>query len=97
MRLRLNLRRSISGNTTSFEIMVLSVSVATTIIAVAADRPPINTKVVKKAFSCISGRANTKLSGEKPLPMPGCIAAVAIGKIIAAVSNKYRGNAQRAV
>ena len=95
--MRLNLRRSRSGSTTSLEIMVLSVSVATTIMAVAAESPPINTKVLKKAWSWISGSANTKLSGEKLLPILGWIAAVAIGIIIAAVSNKYSGKAQRAV
>ena len=49
---------------TSLEIMVLSVKVATTIIAVAADKPPINTKVVKKLLLLIKGNASTKLSGE---------------------------------
>lgn len=57
------LRRSSAGMTRSFETIVLSATVSTMIMLVAADSPPTKANSARAFQPCDSGSARTNISG----------------------------------
>ncbi len=86
--------RSSTGITTSFEIIVLSATVETMIMAVAALSPPMKTTSASQGAAASSGRKSTIRS---PSSMPPSRPARAIGMTKMLISRRYVGKAQVAV
>ena len=84
-----------AGITTSLLIIVESATLATMTMLVAAEKPPINARMVSQVCPPCMGRASTKAS---PLNSPvGSTVSPAsvIGMTNAEKTSKYSGNARR--